>query len=53
MNLLTELEFEKEKARLLKTYNCQTLDEVIEFLKNQIKIQNEKNSADTKPVSKL
>jgi len=53
MNILTEIEFEKEKARLLKTYNCQSLDEVMEFLKKQIQLQNEKNSADTKPVSKL
>jgi len=42
MNYLNELEFEKEKARLLKTYNCKTLDEVILFLKNQIRLQSEK-----------
>jgi hypothetical protein len=43
MNYLSELEFEKEKARLLKTYNCETLDEVIEYLKLQIKMQNRQN----------
>ena len=46
MHYLNELEFEKEKARLLKTYNCNTLKEVIAYLENQIRLQNqeEKNS---------
>jgi hypothetical protein len=44
MNPLTELEFEQEKQRLLTTYKCKTLDEVIEYLKNQIMLKNEKKT---------
>ena len=42
MNPITEIEFEMEKERLLTTYNCKTLDEVIEYLKKQIMLKNEK-----------
>ncbi|MDD3175652.1 MAG: hypothetical protein PHU51_04195 [Candidatus Nanoarchaeia archaeon] len=44
MDYFNELMFEKEKERLLKTYNCKTLDEVIEFLKKRIKEQNNVDS---------
>ncbi|MGE0793458.1 MAG: hypothetical protein AB7V77_04755 [Candidatus Woesearchaeota archaeon] len=50
MNYLNEFEFEREKARLLKTYNCKTLKEVIAFLENQIKLQNEKKSEKKKKI---
>ena len=42
MDLFDELEFEKEKQRLLTTYNCKTLKEVIAFLEKQIILQNER-----------
>ncbi|MGE0792681.1 MAG: hypothetical protein AB7V77_00710 [Candidatus Woesearchaeota archaeon] len=42
MDLFDDIEFEREKQRLLKTYNCKTLKEVIAFLENQIRLQNER-----------
>ena len=44
MDYLNELEFEREKERLLTTYNCKTLEEVVEFLKKQIRLNNLKKS---------
>jgi len=41
MDFLDELNIEKEKQRLLSTYNCKNLDEVIQVLKNIIKENNE------------
>ena len=43
MDLFDDIEFEKERQRLLKTYNCKNLKEVIAFLENKIKLQKERN----------
>jgi len=41
LDFLNELNFEKEKQKLLKKYDCETLDEVIAVLKKKIKENNE------------